>query len=1151
MKKKKKVMALLLAVVLMASSVQLDAVAAENMVSKETTEQLEASEQVGASEAEERQADADTEEKESLEEGEKDTDDQNDVQDIGSDSDETAESEVQEETQPETTESEEQEETQTEIETSESQEELPAESTETEASEDAQAGVTEEESSEEAPTESTEEESSEEAPTESIEEESSEEAPTESTEEESSEDAQPESTEENAQEGTLESANLMQQSGVEELLENTMDKEREFALQDGSTDLTSGKFGAVLAYVTFPEEADNSNEEDYIKILNPRFTGAGGSANTYFKNLRMIAEDKEENTFTRYRLVGDVKAETPTATYTVTMTFNGKSDTATFAIVEKGIESLKIKGIPSVVSSEKKVSIKPILEINGDSTGKNKSTTPKNKKMAWEIVNVEGAPVPDSLKINRQNGTVTVNAGDSGTFRIKATTADSKYTDAEGNSISVTSEIVEVVSGTDQRIESLAGCTIVLVDDVDPAKAKLLNETGKTADMGSLDGSKAYVKIQKADGSFVDPENYVIKASNKAFQIGADTSVACVLTKPIKAGKTLTVTLTATLVNGKKEQPLKGKITVKSAPTGKEDLSLALGVSGTDRSELKNDGKTLEFTGSASTLIKMELMKNGNPVGGEASYNLKLKKMTKVSEVISKDSIVVYATLRAASGTAILTDCSTGKETTYEVKNAEKTTTAGKSPTIRQRTNPASNAGPDYTITAKGKAVTDYTHVRVELIPADYVKSCKNRSTQGKYRAFASALGLDPYESDTAYKVYEVDPQDNTFRMPFVKAEQPAKGSYKLQMTVGKMSNGRFAATAVPVIVTTKVSGKRAEPEKTSQEQRLSRIEGVLAVSNQAAYDKIIPPDVWAGRPEKFADISPTYEMVSSRNMISVKGSLKKVEGFTGFSEEEENQSGYYMLARVKLPTLAEHETYASMTGTLKGLYERTLTSADLTMEGADVYLDIFVKAADADAVKAADMTLTLDYDGAGQAYGESTYTFDLSSVKLEKNTDGVKVLVAYFSATNTTKGVAKKLANAIGADLYQIDPAVPYTTADLNYNNSDSRANKEMNDPTARPAISGSVENMEQYDIVFIGYPIWWGQAPKIICTFMESYDFSGKTIAPFCTSGSSGIGSSATNLEPLTKGAVWLPGTRFSGSASQNTIMEWVRGLGLNLGE
>lgn len=102
-----------------------------------------------------------------------------------------------------------------------------------------------------------------------------------------------------------------------------------------------------------------------------------------------------------------------------------------------------------------------------------------------------------------------------------------------------------------------------------------------------------------------------------------------------------------------------------------------------------------------------------------------------------------------------------------------------------------------------------------------------------------------------------------------------------------------------------------------------------------------------------------------------------------------------------------------------------------------------------------------------------------------------------------------------------------------------------------ARPAISGSVENMEQYDIIFVGYPIWWGEAPRIVSTFMESYDFSGKTIVPFCTSGGSGIGSSASNLERLTSGATWLDGRRLNGSDSQDTVMEWVNSLDLNLAE
>lgn len=1116
-KKMKQIIALLLAVVLLAASVRLDGLAAENFMTDET---------------------------------DNDNDNKNDIQVKENDSDETLETEMQELIQLDMLETEHQ--AQTEPPAKEVSEELPTETIEKEVSEELPTEAIEEEVSEEAATdeqaETTEEEVQEELPTETTEEELPTGEQTESMKEASEELQIIESTEEESQEETVYAVQLI---GKEELLETASDHEKEFALWDGSTDITSGKYRAVLARMTLPEELDSIHSEEYVKILNPRITGADGNADAYFKNLRIIAENGEGNADAQYQLVGDVKAEAPTATYTVTMTAGGKSDTATFAIVEKGIESLRIKGIPSVVSSEKKVSIRPILEINGNSNGNDRAAMPKNKKMTWEIVSIEGMTAPSSLKINRQNGAVTVNAGDYGAFRIKAATADSKYTDAKGNPISVTSEIVEVVSGSDQRLESLAGCTIVLVDDPDPEKAQLLHQNGKTADMSSLDGTKAYVKIRKTDGSFVDAENYVIKANNKAFRIGADTSAACVLTKPIPSGKTLTIKLTAVLVNGKKEQPLKGEITVQNAVAGEQDLSLALDVSGTDRAELKDNGKTLEFNGSASTLIKMELMKNGNPVGSPASYQLKLKNLKKVSEAVSKDSIIVYATLLTASGTVTLTDCSTGKETTYEVRNVEKTAALGKSPTIKQRTNPASNTGPDYQITARGKAVTDYTHVRVELLPMDYIKSCKNRNAQGKYRAFASALGLNPYGSDKAFGVYEVEPEDHTFRIPFVKAEQPAKGSYKLQMTVGKMTGSRFVATAAPVIVTTKVSGGRAEPERIPQNQRLSRVENVLAITDQAGYDKILPSDVWTGRPENFADVSPTYEMVTSSNKITVKGSLKKTEGFTGYSDDERNQSGYYLLARVKLPALGENETYDSMTGNLKALNDKTLTSKDLTVEGTDVYLDIFTKVADADAVTAANITLTLDFDGTGQTYRENTYTFDLSSVALETNAEDAKVLVAYFSATNTTEGVAKRLANGIEADLYEIVPEVPYTSADLNYNDSNSRANKEMNDPNARPAISGSVENMEQYDIVFIGYPIWWGQAPKIMCTFMESYDFSGKTIVPFCTSGSSGIGSSATNLEPLTNGAVWLPGRRFSGSASQNTIMEWVRGLGLNLGE
>ncbi len=146
------------------------------------------------------------------------------------------------------------------------------------------------------------------------------------------------------------------------------------------------------------------------------------------------------------------------------------------------------------------------------------------------------------------------------------------------------------------------------------------------------------------------------------------------------------------------------------------------------------------------------------------------------------------------------------------------------------------------------------------------------------------------------------------------------------------------------------------------------------------------------------------------------------------------------------------------------------------------------------------------------------------------------KILVAYFSATGTTKALAK-----YAADIYEIVPQDPYTDEDLTYYTG-GRADKEQNDPSARPAISGSVEDMSRYDTVLIGYPIWHGQAPKIIYTFLESYDFSGKTILPFCTSHSSGIGSSADNLHSLASGANWLDGKRFADGTSKEEIENWL---------
>ena len=165
-----------------------------------------------------------------------------------------------------------------------------------------------------------------------------------------------------------------------------------------------------------------------------------------------------------------------------------------------------------------------------------------------------------------------------------------------------------------------------------------------------------------------------------------------------------------------------------------------------------------------------------------------------------------------------------------------------------------------------------------------------------------------------------------------------------------------------------------------------------------------------------------------------------------------------------------------------------------------------------------------------------------------EVETEDSRILVAYFSATGNTESAAEKLAEGLGADLYEIVPEVPYTSDDLNYSDSNSRSSIEMNDPDARPAISGSVENMEEYDVVLLGYPIWWGEAPRIMSTFIESYDFSGKTLAAFCTSASSGFGSSDSALRQAADASTWFDGIRFSSSASAEEILEWANGLGIS---
>ena len=152
-------------------------------------------------------------------------------------------------------------------------------------------------------------------------------------------------------------------------------------------------------------------------------------------------------------------------------------------------------------------------------------------------------------------------------------------------------------------------------------------------------------------------------------------------------------------------------------------------------------------------------------------------------------------------------------------------------------------------------------------------------------------------------------------------------------------------------------------------------------------------------------------------------------------------------------------------------------------------------------------------------------------------------VLVTYFSAGGVTAGLAKRLAEAANADLFEIAAAEPYTKADLNWMDKNSRSSLEMKDANARPAIKSRIGSMEQYDTVFVGFPIWWYREPSIIDTFMESYDFSGKTVVPFATSGGSGLGDSARNLQALAPGAKVAEGKRFPARTSEAELKTWAQ--------
>ena len=183
---------------------------------------------------------------------------------------------------------------------------------------------------------------------------------------------------------------------------------------------------------------------------------------------------------------------------------------------------------------------------------------------------------------------------------------------------------------------------------------------------------------------------------------------------------------------------------------------------------------------------------------------------------------------------------------------------------------------------------------------------------------------------------------------------------------------------------------------------------------------------------------------------------------------------------------------------------------------------------------EAAESTSGAEDAEAGQPAGEA-----------EGAQSGSDTLVVYFSATGNTRGVAEKIAAVTGADIYEIKAAQEYTDADLDWNDSDSRTTHEQNDASFRPEIGSDPVSLEGYTTIYIGYPIWWGEEPRIMDTFVESYDFDGITMIPFCTSGGSGIGRSGQNLADNAGSGSWIDGERLDTGVSEDELRTWIEGL------
>jgi flavodoxin len=289
-------------------------------------------------------------------------------------------------------------------------------------------------------------------------------------------------------------------------------------------------------------------------------------------------------------------------------------------------------------------------------------------------------------------------------------------------------------------------------------------------------------------------------------------------------------------------------------------------------------------------------------------------------------------------------------------------------------------------------------------------------------------------------------------------------------------------------------------------------------------------------------DEGTTPVILNERTLLPVRAVVEEIGGTVGWNGDTKEVTLTYGADAI---TLTIDSTAAYLNGTLNTLdtaptiiNERTMLPIRFIAEsfGFDVVweqseqLVTITKAAEVTAEPTVEPTTEPIIDP----------TTEPAETVADNDVQESKAVVIYFSGTGTTRSLAQTIAETAGIDIYEIIPEEPYTSEDLNYNNNDCRANKEMNDDTARPAISGSIENIDEYDTIFLGYPIWWGTCPKIINTFLDTYDLLGKTIMPFCTSASSGIATSVTEIKNNCSGDV-KDGFRGTSSTTSGQIEEW----------